>query len=306
MAKIDYVQLEPKAFLADLMAMDTAERGAYCSLVFFLYNNRGIVTDDKKLIRQICGNPRNFTAIWKNISNKFQVSGASIVHKRVTQELQEAARRIEAKKAQTEAARKAKAQKQAKKGGSRHGMPNPTEIVTESATDNVTAVNGNGNINNNNKYSQNSDEFRLAELLLNLILERKPDYKKPNLQTWAKHIELMIRKDERTPERIEKVMRWSQSDSFWQNNILSTDKLRKQFDRLEMQSSQTSNNSQQSRLCIVCRSDGCKYQCDAKGQQVYLCHVCLDALAKMKIKSWGKYSKAQLEKLVLDGKAKRE
>ena len=44
----------------------------------------------------------------------------------------------------------------------------------------------------------------------------------------------MIRLDNRSAARIEEVLRWSQSDPFWQNNILSTEKLRKQFDQLEL------------------------------------------------------------------------
>lgn len=82
---------------------------------------------------------------------------------------------------------------------------------------------------------QNSIEFRLSSLLLQLILLRKADYKKPNLKVWAIHIDRMMRLDKRTPSRIEAVIRWCQKDTFWQTNILSTNKLRKQFDRLEMQ-----------------------------------------------------------------------
>jgi predicted transcriptional regulator len=88
--------------------------------------------------------------------------------------------------------------------------------------------------NTNKTLRPKFDEFRLAELLLNLILERKPDFKKPNLQQWAKSIDCMIRLDRRAPERIEAVIRWCQRDSFWQGNILSTAKLREKFDQLEM------------------------------------------------------------------------
>ena len=90
-------------------------------------------------------------------------------------------------------------------------------------------------------FRQNSDEFRLADLLLNLILERKPDYKRQNIQTWANHIDRMIRLDNRKPETIEAVIRWAQADTGdggkwcgWQDNILSTAKLREQFDKLEL------------------------------------------------------------------------
>ena len=84
------------------------------------------------------------------------------------------------------------------------------------------------------EYTSESDEFRLSEFLLSLILERKPDFKKPNLQTWAIYIDRMIRLDKRKPERIREVIQWCQHDSFWQDNVLSTKKLREKFDQLEM------------------------------------------------------------------------
>ena len=96
--------------------------------------------------------------------------------------------------------------------------------------------------NTNNTLRPNSNEFRLAELLLNLILERKSDFRKPNLQMWAVHVERMIRLDKRTPERIEAVMRWCQQDSFWQNNILSTANLREKFDQLELKMAKGNQN----------------------------------------------------------------
>ncbi len=105
------------------------------------------------------------------------------------------------------------------------------------------------NVKNDKKktYQQNSDEFRLASLLGSLILERKPDYQqvlkaqKNNYQKWAVHIDRMFRLDNREPVVVEKVIRWSQADTGnsswggWQNNILSTEKLREKFDVLELQ-----------------------------------------------------------------------
>ena len=48
----------------------------------------------------------------------------------------------------------------------------------------------------------------------------------------AEHIEKMKRIDKRSEEEIKKVIIWCQQDSFWQNNILSTAKLRQHFDQL--------------------------------------------------------------------------
>lgn len=108
-------------------------------------------------------------------------------------------------------------------------------------------TNKNGKHNKHGKndkvYSQNSDEFRLSKLLFDLIRTRKPNYKNKIktekqivslMQEWSVHIDRQIRIDGRTPEQIEKVIHWCQEDDFWQNNILSTQKLREQIDNLEL------------------------------------------------------------------------
>jgi hypothetical protein len=81
-------------------------------------------------------------------------------------------------------------------------------------------------------YSPNSDEIRMSELLFSLILQRHPGHKKPDFQEWARHVDRMIRLDNRSVEDIEKIIRWCQNDKFWQKTILLTEKLRMQFDKL--------------------------------------------------------------------------
>jgi len=76
------------------------------------------------------------------------------------------------------------------------------------------------------------EEFKLASLLRDLIKENTPTFKEPNLQDWTDEVDKMVRLDKRTYEQIEIVIRWSQNDDFWQSNILSTKKLRKNFDML--------------------------------------------------------------------------
>jgi|GEM_PF-4088929 len=86
----------------------------------------------------------------------------------------------------------------------------------------------------------------LSGLLRDRILENKPDRTHPNVrgQPWlrktASAIDRMIRLDRRDPERIRHVIEWCQSDNVprngnfcWAYNILSGDKLREKFDRLE-------------------------------------------------------------------------
>jgi DNA-binding Lrp family transcriptional regulator len=109
-------------------------------------------------------------------------------------------------------------------------------------------------LSNKEEYSPNSTEFGLSKLLLDLILSRKPDFRKPNLQTWAGEINRMLRLDGRKPERIEAVIRWCQSDvgngngwSGWQNNILSTEKLRQKFDKLELSMEKKNGRTKENR-----------------------------------------------------------
>ena len=83
-------------------------------------------------------------------------------------------------------------------------------------------------------FVETSDEFRLSALLFEEMEKNNPKAKKPNLQLWAKQVDLMIRRDNRTPAEIEMVIRWSQKDDFWHVNILSTKKLREKFDQLTL------------------------------------------------------------------------
>ncbi len=87
-----------------------------------------------------------------------------------------------------------------------------------------------------------TDEFRLSNLLLEKIKERKPNFKDPKIDQWAKHVGLMISADKRDPNRIQEIIEWCQDDPFWQNNILSTEKLRKQFDQLELKMEKSDAN----------------------------------------------------------------
>ena len=51
-------------------------------------------------------------------------------------------------------------------------------------------------------------------------------------QSWADHIRLMIERDNRTAEQIKNMIDWCQNNEFWKQNILSTAKLRKQYDTM--------------------------------------------------------------------------
>lgn len=92
------------------------------------------------------------------------------------------------------------------------------------------------------KFEEDSMEYRLANHLYSFIAARNPNYKKPDMQKWAKQIDLMLRVDNRKASDIKMVIEWCQNDTpdkqpegkwkGWANNILSAAKLREKFDTL--------------------------------------------------------------------------
>lgn len=79
----------------------------------------------------------------------------------------------------------------------------------------------------------------LANLLADLIAAN--GVKRPNVtDKWFADIDRLQRIDGYSYEQIERVIRWAQADSFWQANILSPGKLRKQFSQLQIKIKNTS------------------------------------------------------------------
>lgn len=84
----------------------------------------------------------------------------------------------------------------------------------------------------NRTYDEQSKELRAATKLWELIQRNNPKAKQQDLQKWADVFRLMHERDNRSWKDIGTIIQWSQNDSFWSANILSANKLRKQFDQL--------------------------------------------------------------------------
>lgn len=102
-------------------------------------------------------------------------------------------------------------------------------------------LNLNSNFNLNPKLSEESppinnftaEDMRMVDLLVLLIKAKNPDWQmKGKIESWAEDINKIHRIDERTYEQIEYMIRWTQNDSFWCQNILSASKLREKFNDL--------------------------------------------------------------------------
>lgn len=85
------------------------------------------------------------------------------------------------------------------------------------------------------QYDHDSPEYQTARYLYELIITNNEKFKKPHLQRWADTVRLMHERDGRSFEDIRAVANYAQHSSFWMSNVLSMNKLRKQFDRLYMQ-----------------------------------------------------------------------
>lgn len=107
-------------------------------------------------------------------------------------------------------------------GGNPQGGTN-TNITTEITN---TEITNKKNSSRKRVYDESSVHYQLANRLYQKILIDDPSFKQPNMDTWADSIRLMIEQDNRTVEAIEYLIDWSQANSFWKSNILSTKKLR--------------------------------------------------------------------------------
>jgi len=90
-------------------------------------------------------------------------------------------------------------------------------------------------VSQSKKLRFSDDDFALAEEILRGVRQVVPTLRAPRLDSWAHQVRLMRDRDQRTTEQILKVFRWANSDNFWRANILSPEKLRKQFDVLTAQ-----------------------------------------------------------------------
>jgi hypothetical protein len=90
-----------------------------------------------------------------------------------------------------------------------------------------------------------AEASELSLFFRDCIKERKPDFKKPNLNNWAPELDRMIKIDKRGVSRAKELIKWSGMHSFWSANILSPKSLRNNFDKLDIQQKSESQRSPQ-------------------------------------------------------------
>src|SRR5699024_5186915 len=96
------------------------------------------------------------------------------------------------------------------------------------------------------KLKFETHHLQLAELLFNEMKKNNENVKEPNFEQWANTFRLMMERDKRKGKEIQDLIIFSQKHSFWYKNIMSANKLRDQFDRLqiEMNEKKPKNNNE--------------------------------------------------------------
>ena len=73
---------------------------------------------------------------------------------------------------------------------------------------------------------------KTSRWMLAKIRTLNPNHAEPKWKGWHQDIRLMVERDKRTLHEIRDLFGWANADPFWQTNILSPGKLRKQWDTL--------------------------------------------------------------------------
>jgi uncharacterized protein YdaU (DUF1376 family) len=165
--KIKYVQLESDAFLTDLdyIRFTPAERGLYCSLIFFLASNDGKCEFDPAALSRLCNcdNVQQFEQFWHTIAKKFQVRNGVIKHKRVTKELRKAKKMLQARRKAGQKGARVTWQNLIRAVGDavRHGQAHDQAKRRKGNVIEKESKDNNSNTNSNNLSCSSSNPVRL-------------------------------------------------------------------------------------------------------------------------------------------------
>jgi len=244
----DLWQTEPS-----LMLVGYAEKGLWMDLLCIMWNctprgalviNGKPITESKTIAKLSKGEANEVSELIANLEQAgvfSRLDDGTIICRKMYREWILSEKRAEAGAKGGQAKRKQKPSKTKAKGESKTEAkvpsptptPSPTPIPTPEESGDLT-----GKEPVKSLFEADGIERKLSYLLRRLILENNPSARITENQVnvkWPKVVDLMIRRDYRTPEEIGRIIEWCQADDFWHKNIGGMTKLRQQFDRLTLQ-----------------------------------------------------------------------
>lgn len=237
-----YYQFNIGDYTSHTARLSLMEDLAYRRLLDLYYLNERPLNGCSKTVAREIGMVEHHDSVDYILNKFFTKDGDSWVQKRADQEI----KLYQNKKKAASRAGKASAKARQVKGSEQESNDRSTTVQP-----NIKHKPRNINqepINTSSPPAQKAEavDFKLAEFILDGIKRFKPNLKPPNMSTWAEDCRKMREIDGRTPREIAEVFKWANNDHFWQANILSPGKLRKQFDQLEIKSKQVPSNAQKS------------------------------------------------------------
>jgi hypothetical protein len=131
-------------------------------------------------------------------------------------------------------------------------LPTSRELPTQESDNSKLKESYNSKLIDTTKTTDKPDKvsvtmqsgYKVANYLLDKILLWKPNFKKPNIDDWAKDIDRAIRLDHRTEQELIDCIDWiySPKGDWWRPNILSCKKLREKFDIMDAKKITTNSN----------------------------------------------------------------
>lgn len=250
MAKSPAFQFYPKDWFTSkkVMRMTPEQRGGYINLLAheWLEDDCSLPDDDNELAF-LSGLNSRWPECSKIIRKCFEKRGDKLYNLRLLEEV----RKQESFRKQCSDAGKKSAEvrknKELSKVGSTdvQGGCNSSSSVCSLQSSSLSSI-----TSSKKKKPLPEQASRLAGILADEILKRLPnkielksDRREKSIKKWAEAIDKLNRINGHSWKVIEETMLWSQNDDFWQSNILSGDKLRKQFDMLQARMQQNTDQS---------------------------------------------------------------
>lgn len=226
MSKRPWMAFYVRDYLANTPLLSLEEHGAYLLLMCH-YWEHGHLPASAGLLHKVC---RCTTDAERGscdtvVSQYFTLDGDVLRHERIDEELEKVVQISE------------KRVKAAKKSHEKRSAKAPASAPANADTLHTTHTHTHKDIKTTRQLP--GEAIELAKRLGRWIRERDPDNRSiaegkhdKTFQTWGDAIDKINRLDGREWGVIQAVIDWCQQDEFWQSNILSGVKLRKQFNQL--------------------------------------------------------------------------